>query len=550
MAQVVNLLKLRIIVTLRGFSKSTTSIIESMFFIPMFLLAMLIMFQHLPHVLQLTRNFNIPPVMLLNYFFLSLAILWVSIPFMGFRLNESLEIKRLQHFPVKFPVMFFALFIGNFLDLSTLVPVTFLGALLKYMYLENSNLDLTGAVLICLVVFVFLQLIYQTIILMLYNLLPGVNPFKIVAGLLVLIVFGMILLLNGVITIPKDIVMFSDENLAFHNRLPTGTFAISAYEFFLGNSDLGYKFLLKSVLWLLPLLVFNMGVTYLTYRGIEISYTRKIPHHNGLRRSFFPKLEYTSWSHPSWAILLKDFQTNFRDWHYIFYKMMPGVFTPTMIMLILKYNLQFVLADVNDYFVIKVVRITFIVLVFMIFLSQSYIFVGNIFGYERAAISNIFMAPVSDFDIFLGKNLFLICLLTFDSIVISILTKLIVGNNLIPIGCFAFLECMILVLIGLGNLCSMIFPFYVPMDKPSVSFQGTLIVGLMNMAANIALFIILSPVIYFILSSIKINNALYLSLSILFSLLYSLVVYILLLRYASRLLPHYRESIYHNVSSL
>ena len=161
---------------------------------------------------------------------------------------------------------------------------------------------------------------------------------------------------------------------------------------------------------------------------------------------------------------------------------------------------------------------------------------------------NKFFFFISNFSIW-RKNIFMFFLLTIDSVVISFLIGLFYPGFQYPLAFFCFMESLVIMLIGLGNLSSMIFPYYVPLDKPTVSFQGTLIVGLMNMITVLALSILMIPVLLVLFYSLISNNLVFLPLSIAASLVYSLTIYGYLLMAGERLMPRYRESIYCNVSS-
>ena len=300
---------------------------------------------------------------------------------------------------------------------------------------------------------------------------------------------------------------------------------------------------------LIPLLLLNAVVTWLTYRGVESGMirSRELKSHSSLTFDI-PRLLDRMKVSPILTITAKDAQTFLRDWHFMFYKLMPGIVTPTLILMIVRYSVTQESASLPPE-IARMIYIMFLITVLVLFLAQAYIFVGNIFGYDRVAVSNIFAAPISDREILLGKNLFMFALLTLDSLVISALSLLFFSNIIIPITLFIFLESMVIILIGLGNICSMIFPYYVPFDKPTVSFQGTLIVGIMNMATDLILGAIMIPVIVILFLSIRAENLLWIILALPVSLAYSFLIYGFLLRYASVLMPRYRESIYHNVTS-
>jgi hypothetical protein len=521
-----------------------------MFFFALFLLSMMMIYTNLPNLLDESLNYIPSAVMTFNYFFLFMILMWVLIPIMGFRLNESLDIKKLLQYPISFPILYISLSLGNFIDTSSIVPVTILAALAKFMWMSGTREGIFGIILLSIIVFLFLQLIYQSMMLILYNLLPRFNPLKLVAFCLGGVILLLVLMNLHIITVPEETVIFDDENLWFHNKLPSGTFAIAAYEFYVGNMPLAYKFLLKSFMWLIPVAIVNFIVTFLTYRGHELGFVKPSDKNKQLSQNRSEKKEFLrrAISKPVFAIFIKDAQAFFRDWHYMFYKLMPGIVTPTLVLLIVRFQL-FESELIEDDYTRRILQFFFIMTVIILFLAQAYIFVGNLFGYDRAAISNLFTAPIDNTTILVGKNLFIFLLLTLDSFVIAVLTVLFYEQIRIPLAFFFVLESTVIILLSFGNICSMIFPFYVPFDKPSVSFQGTLIVGLMNLMADLIVGVFMVPVVAGIYFALQSNSSLRLSFAFLFSLIYSLGVYMIMLRISSRMLDRYRESIYHSVSS-
>jgi hypothetical protein len=524
--------------------------VESIFFFSLFLLSMMMIYSKLPNLLYESLKYIPAPVMTFNYFFLFLILMWITIPIMGFRLNESLDVRKLLQYPISFPILYIALALGNFIDTSSIVPITILAALSRFMWISGTPESMVGIILLSIVVFLFLQLIYQSVMLVLYNLLPRFNPLKLVAICLGGVILLLVLMNLRIIVVPEEAVIFDDENLRFHNKLPSGTFAIAAYEFFVGNMPLAYKFLLKSVMWLVPVAIVNFIVTFLTYRGHELGFVKPSKKIKQLSQGKSETNIYVKQaiSKPVFAIFIKDAQAFFRDWHYMFYKLMPGIVTPTLVLLIVRFQL-FESQLIEDDYTRRILQFFFIMMVIVLFLAQAYIFVGNLFGYDRAAISNLFTAPIDNTTILVGKNLFIFLLLTLDSVVIALLTYLFYEQVRIPLAFFFVLECMVIILLSIGNVCSMVFPFYVPFDKPSVSFQGTLIVGLMNLVTDFFVAVFMVPIVVGIYHALSSKSSTLLALAFLFSIIYSLGLYVIILRISSRMLDRYRESIYHSVSS-
>jgi len=544
----IHLVKLRFIVTFRSYTRTVTSRVESFFFFPLFALAMLNIYIFLPQVMWQALIFPAAPVMIFIVFFLFLAFMWISVPLMGFRLNESLDVKKLLHFPISFSTLYFALTVGNFLDVSSIIPIAFLGGLLNFFQSTGETEGLPGALLLCALFFVFLQLMYQLVILILYSILPRINPMKIMALILVVIVAVMVILNTRLIKVPEMFSIFNDENLKYHAYSPTGYFGICMYEFWSGNLDLGYRLLLRCVVWVLPLFAINAFLTFLTYQGIEVGLIRsrvsrkRAKHIYGESESLGEKL----FAHPVITIFLIETKTLLRDWHFIFYKMMPGIVTPTLILLIIKYHFTQYSLEKSDPLFMGFI-IAFIVLIIILFLAQAFIFVGNIFGYDREAITMLLTVPVDERSMLMGKNLFMLALLSVDAVVISFLTFLFFPDFFIQMTFFVFMESMVLILIGLGNFSSILYPYHVPFDKPTVSFQGTLIVAILSMFTDLVLLVMVTPMAIALFYLLYHKLYILLITSCILTLLYSIFFYVLLLNASARLLPRYRESIFQNV---
>jgi len=535
------------------YTRTLTSRIESYFFFPLFILGLVNFYAFLPYFIHEAIVFPAPPVMVFDIFFLFLLIMWISVPLMGFRLNESMDIKKLLHYPIPFPILYLSTTLGNFFDVSSLLPLTFLASILNFFLKFNSGdiSGFTGAFLLCILVFVFLQLSHQLVILILYNILPRFNPMKIMAFLLLAIVGFMVCLNLRVIKVPDEFSIFNDENLKFHAYLPTGYFGISFYEFWLGNVKLGYRFMLQSIIWIFPLLILNGFLTWATFRGVDLGIVRTQAKAKRVRKAILVNRHFSpKWaSHPAIIIASIQAKTLLRDWHFIFYKMLPGEITPILILLIIKYYfMEYGIIRGSELFIYA--TIGFLTLIIILFLAQAFIFVGNIFGYDREAISVILASPVDDKTILFGKNLFMFCLLSVDALVISMLTGLFVSRIAIPLTFFCFMECMVIILVGLGNFSSIIYPYHVPFDKPTVSFQGTLIVAIFSLLTDMILLALLSPIAIGFITIIRMKEFIFLIPAAIAALSYSCLLYWLFLNYSSRILPRYREMIYQNVRTL
>ncbi|HYE79704.1 MAG TPA: hypothetical protein VEI97_17085, partial [bacterium] len=260
------LLRLRGRVTFRTYTATSSARLESLFFIPMLLLSawgvhqtiFVILMEVLdPHTFF--RSLSVNMVMLMHVTLLALFIGWSTVPALGFRTNEALDLARLRLFPIPFRTLFSASVLGNALDLSTLLPFAMVLAVVRFAaqiepatqfhYFTVVELGMLG--LIGLELLALLLLGSMAAVQVFMHLLPKVDVTKL-AGLGFLVLLAMMVGLNlDLWEYPDGTTLFDELFIDRYNRLPTGPLAIALHELSLQNHPLVWKFLGHGFLWIL-----------------------------------------------------------------------------------------------------------------------------------------------------------------------------------------------------------------------------------------------------------------------------------------------------------
>jgi len=192
------------------------------------------------------------------------------------------------------------------------------------------------------------------------------------------------------------------------------------------------------------------------------------------------------------ALYKKDMiEFSLRSPYFLLYKFLPGLIAPMIILLAMRWNLS----NIVDYSYISVRDATYgaVGMVLFIMVGQGNLFAGNQFGLEDSAIKNLMLMPTPRRYYLLGKNLFLGLLFLLDALVLSILMLLYYPSAYTFFAWFSLMVTLFLLILTIGNFTSTIWPYWMPLDKPSFTLRSTVILGLVNMAATILLAILFAP---------------------------------------------------------
>ncbi|HYE79886.1 MAG TPA: hypothetical protein VEI97_18025, partial [bacterium] len=261
--------------------------------------------------------------------------------------------------------------------------------------------------------------------------------------------------------------------------------------------------------------------------------------------------QWPAWvRHPALVVAWKDWHSLMRDRYFFFYKTVPGVLAPTIILLAGKYNARLMehQFDLTGWFIPL-----YLGLALMIFVAQANLFVANHFGFERDQIAALLTAPADRKHLLWGKNLFLMAALLPDMLVIATFTLLLLPNPTVGLWVLVFLCLLsiVLILLGLGNLAAVLMPYFTPLDRPVITLQGAVLVGLVNTALLIGLGLLMLPNLGLLLGpGYGWRQPWLYAISLPLWVVYNGVVYTLLTNAAAKLMPEYEEWIHLRVRGI
>lgn len=513
LAQGLTLLGLRLRVTWRTYTATFQARLESLLFLPAVLLLaygiqeglyFLLTFALDPHIFF--RSLSISLVMLMHVTLLFLWLGWSVVPALGFRTNEALDLRRLQLLPIRFPGLLGAAMVGFGGDLSTILPISFCIGIGRFVaeavpltQMRVLTSEDVGWLVLILTLFLLLILQGSMLVVQLFQtILPKVDLTRILlltfAGILAFVVA-----LNlRVVEYPDGLTLFDDRFIDQYNALPTGPLALAIHELALGNVPLILRFTGQAALWVLGLACVNALLLWIAWSGrffgleawLNLERLGIAAGQQGSQRS---ARGWPLWmEHPAIVTAWKDVANLVRNRHFFFYKTLPGILAPATILLAGKYNLDLLggKEDLTGWFVPLYLALTL-----FIFVTQANLFVANFFGFERDEIGALLITPVPRRQIILGKNLFFIAILLPDMLFISTLSLMLLphptlGHWLLSMGTLSSIS---LLLLGLGSLSSVLLPYFTPLDRPVITLQGAMLVGLANTAILVALAFLMIP---------------------------------------------------------
>lgn len=564
-SQLGELLRLRGRVTFRTYTATSSARLESLFFIPMLLLSAWGVHQTIFFILMevldphtFFRSLSVNLVMLMHVTLLALFIGWSTVPALGFRTNEALDLGRLRLYPIPFRKLFAASVIGNILDVSTLLPFAMVMAILRFMvriepvtqFHHFTGFELFLLVLIGLELLVLLLLGSMAAVQVFMHLLPKVDFTKL-AGLAFLGLLGLMIGLNlRLWEYPDGTTLFDELFIDRYNRLPTGPMAIALHELSLQNVPLVWMALGGGLLWIGGMLLLNWVLMAVVVEGRLLGLERWLntDRFRGLATTQAARQTLPRWPvwvrHPTLVVAWKDWHSLMRDRYFFFYKMVPGVIAPSIILLAGKYNAELMR---DAYGLMTWFIPLYLGLALMIFVAQANLFVANFFGFERDQIAALLTTPVDRRQMLWGKNLFLFAILLPDMLVIATFTLMLLSNPSwgLWVMLFTVLLSIVIVLLGLGNLASVLVPYFTPLDRPVITLQGAVLVGLVNTGILLALALLMVPNLALLLGPAygwRLPWTYAITLPV--WMLYNGAAYVLLTNYAAKLMPEYEEWIH------
>lgn len=433
---------------------------------------------------------------------------WFLIPLAGYRTNESYDLSRLRHYPLPPWKVFWANLLGSFLDLSVLLPLV---ALLAVFFAFGPSAEqVPVGILLILGLFFLLILSGVTMVNTLYILLPRLNLVS--AGTVVLIglFIWALLMYTGLIQHPAYafnwFVLFVPKGVELFRPFPMGQIAIALDDFLHGNFHAMPGPLFGFAGWTIGMLVFNFILVAYLWESDE---ARKSGTRRGISRGpdqvsqFFGKIAEKLtpiFGNEPVALYKKDMLEFWaRSPYFFIYKILPGTLAPVIILLAMHWNLENAIQTGEKVDLAGMIKTYTVGLVIFIVAGQAMLFAGNQFGFEGENIRNILVLPTPRRHLLTGKNIFLGGLFIIDALVLSFSLLVYFPTLYAFFSWLTSLVVMFLLILAFGNFTSSIWPYWMPLDKPSFTLRTTVILGLVNFGFSIVLVVAMSPVVAMLL---------------------------------------------------
>jgi len=434
------------------------------------------------------------PTLIFCDLFSLIFLFWFVIPLLGYRTNESYDLDRLKVYPLPVQRVFTANLIGTFTDISVLLPlVSFVAVFFAYDFTPSQ---IPVGILLILALFIFLIIAGVTLVNALYILLPRLNLVAVGAVIAGGVLVWVVLLNMGVILHPAQTwnwyVFFRPEGVDFFRPYPAGQIAIALGAYLDGRySDMTGP-LIGFAGWMAGILLFNYILVAYLWAADPIGKV-KLSRHKGDS----PVVVYLKWlskkltpifGQEAVAIFRKDmleFAT--RSPYFFFYKILPGSIAPLIILLAMRWNLNnidFVYPRAEV--VPALLTFAFGIVIFIV-VAQATLFSGNLFGFEGENIRTFMTFPTPRKNLLLGKNLFLGNLFFIDALILSLLMLLYFPKIYTFFAWFTLTLTLFILVLSLGNFISSIWPYWMPLDKPSFTMRTTVILSIVNTGLVVAL---------------------------------------------------------------
>jgi hypothetical protein len=425
-------------------------------------------------------------------------VLWVLMAFAGYRLNEGYDLERLRLYPISFNSVFTAGIFGPFADMSIILPLS--GTLAVFLAIGPYPFQLPIGILLVLAMVFFTVTTGTLLVNLLYVFLPRLNLIWVGGAVLVLTLAWAILLNLGMVRYPLHsfFLLFRPEGLEFFRLYPPGQIGIAITSYL----DRDYMSMVKPLLaftgWTAGVLALNYILTLYLWTSDVASKSsgRAIRTNDWVSRALNALGRFLErfLGQQSVAMFKKDMlELSLRSPYFFFYKAVPGSVAPMIILLAMRWNLSNIVrfSDMTD----AAQRVTFATLALVIFITvaQGNLYAGNMFGLEDISIKSLMVMPTPRRHFLIGKNMFLGSLYLIDALVLACLVPLYYPSVYTFFSWFTLLVTMYLLILSLGNFTSAIWPYWMPLDKPSFTLRSTMILSLVNSIATLLLGFLFAP---------------------------------------------------------
>jgi len=460
---------------------------------------------------SLSHGFTfITPELLFADVFIFIFIIWLVFSLIGYRLNESYDLNRFRIYPLPLREIFWANITGSFLDINILPPLAaFVVILVKA---SPTIVQFFPGLLIILAYLFFLILAGHTIAIILYVLLPRLSTIRIgIIILFALLAWSLFMGIGGIRNYESWFnfyVFFRPWGIEVFRPFPMGAAGVaigaildndwsSVWQTVNDQGETSYP-LPTLIAWIGALLVLN----YLLHAlWIEHDVKKQIPESRVREGEFGPaflnvlgKLLIPLVGATAFELYRKDMlEYAFRSPYFLIYKVFPGSIAPIIIVYAMKWNLD----PESNLFTSNLARevglIATVCLIIFIVVGQAVLFAGNQFGFEDSNIRELMSLPTPRREYLLGKNLFFATLFFIDALIVSFLATLFFPGLYTFFVVFSLLLAIFLIILSIGNFTSAMWPYWMPLDKPSFSLRSTLILGLVNLGVTIVMLVAFVP---------------------------------------------------------
>lgn len=499
MTEVLHLINWKIKLTWRLYTRHTLASLETLLFFLVFFVWLVFGWWVLGHATHWAlENGFILRALVFSDLFSFIFVAWLLLCLVGYRLNESYDLGKLRAYPLPLWKVFAASLLGPFADLTVLLPLTgFLAVFLAGGPLPDQ---IPVGVLLVLALFFLLVVSGQALVTVLYVMLPRLNLVAVGMAIIIGVLVWAVLLNLGVVgyPMPDFYVLLRPYGIDHFRPYPAGQIAVALDAYMDGRWLDMPQVLLGFGTWTAGI----VGLNYLLLRywwasdrvsGMGAGRTSEhdaVPRIAGWLERVVARLVGAEAA----ALFRKDLLNLFaRSPYFLLYKVLPGAIAPAIILLSMRWNLENVsrLSSTPE-FARGIVIATFTLVGFIV-IAQANLFSGNQFGLEDTAIRGLMVLPTSRRSILIGKNAFLGSLFLGDALVLSALSLLFFPTPFVFFAVLSLLVTLFLLILSIGNYASAIWPYWMPLDKPSFTLRSTVVLGLVNVGAVIALVIAFAP---------------------------------------------------------
>ncbi len=501
--QIFYLIKLKALLTMRSHGRDPLSIIQSIIFLIFVLIfAIALTAAIVGSLIFIEKYFNKLASTGLRIMFLANTLLgiyglWLLVPAFGFRINESYDVTKLLHLPIRRVTLFIASVLGNFADLTVLIP---LAVITGVLIIFTTSIPVFFFNLLTMIIFIINMFICgQLIVILLYNFLPRISLFKILLVIVIVFAIGFWGYIALKHTMRQTLTIFDIEfGMKVYIFFPHGMAASALWN----ASEDHWRGAAKGLGWLvLHTLILGAVTNAFFSKWYATGNVEGAPvGPQGRTRRAIAEMVAGFWARvlkpvlPPVAleVMRKDHLNLLRNRNFILYKTIPATIGPVLIIVSTWYNVNHLHFIQRDEGLPKYITYAAMFFAGFIVIAQAHLFAGNVFGLEGRGIFSLFTTEANKRDILIGKNAFLLTLYILDATVFGLLTWLLLRS--FAIGAIAALTLMNLfvIMLSVGNFTSAVLPYYFDLDRPAVSASQVIVLAIAeSLSAMMSLFLLL-----------------------------------------------------------